>query len=123
MDKALLLIAHGSRKKEWGSLFYKLKEKLVIADPSTPVELAFLEFMTPSIEDALNSLFLQGKRKILVWPLFLGVGGHVAKDIPRKLSSLGLFKKGAFCCYLPSLAEDNLLLDAFVQCGSSYLKD
>ena len=52
------------------------------------VELAFLEFMTPTLRDAGAALAAAGCTQVDVVPLFLGAGGHVRKDLPALLDDL-----------------------------------
>jgi sirohydrochlorin cobaltochelatase len=47
-----------------------------------PVELAFLEFLTPSLPDAVANLVKQGADKIVVMPMFIARGGHLKNDLP-----------------------------------------
>jgi sirohydrochlorin cobaltochelatase len=47
------------------------------------VEVAYLELMRPSIENAFIKLKDKGVHQIRVVPVFLGMGGHVRLDLPR----------------------------------------
>jgi sirohydrochlorin cobaltochelatase len=53
-----------------------------------PVELAFLEFMSPNLIEAGASLVQAGCTAVDVLPLFLGAGGHVRKDLPDLMDEL-----------------------------------
>jgi hypothetical protein len=44
--------------------------------------LAFLELMTPSLEDAIDELAATGVGAITVVPVFFGQGGHLRRDFP-----------------------------------------
>jgi len=46
------------------------------------VGLAFLDFAKPSFAEGVAELYGQGARHLLVVPVFLSGGGHVAQDIP-----------------------------------------
>jgi sirohydrochlorin cobaltochelatase len=48
-----------------------------------PVALAFLEFATPRFSEAVAELHAAGARRVLVVPVFLSGGGHVAHDVPE----------------------------------------
>ena len=61
-----------------------LREQL----PDTPVELAFLELMEPSLSDVVARLVEQGCTQISVVPVFLGQGGHVSRDLPAMVDTL-----------------------------------
>ncbi len=47
------------------------------------VLLAFMEFAKPTFADAAERLHRDGKQRVLVVPVFLSGGGHVAHDIPH----------------------------------------
>ena len=50
--------------------------------PDCAVSLAFLELMTPSLADEVESLLARGIDDITVVPVFLGQGGHLLRDLP-----------------------------------------
>ena len=87
--KALLLIAHGSRKKEANEEIGNLARELADQDESFDLlEHAFLELAEPSIEDGVHSLINQGAQEIVVLPYFLAYGAHVGRDIPDAIDAL-----------------------------------
>lgn len=49
---------------------------------SLRVELAFLEFMTPTLAEAVERLAADGVGRIAVVPVFLAQGGHLKRDLP-----------------------------------------
>ncbi|MBV8034023.1 CbiX/SirB N-terminal domain-containing protein [Roseateles sp.] len=84
----LLLFAHGARDPAWAGPFERVAERLRTARPQTPLALAYLEFMSPGIEEAAEALAATGCTRVHVLPLFLGTGGHVRRDVPPLLDSL-----------------------------------
>src|SRR5690349_10988991 len=56
--------------------------------PQVPVELAFLEFMAPTLPECAASLVLAGADRIVVVPMFIARGGHLKKDVPAMLAVL-----------------------------------
>ncbi len=86
--QGLLLFAHGARDPRWALPFVDIKQRVLANAPSMPVELAFLEFMTPNLIDAGASLAQAGCTTVDVLPLFLGAGGHVRKDLPELMGQL-----------------------------------
>jgi sirohydrochlorin cobaltochelatase len=86
--QGLLLFAHGARDPRWALPFLDVKQRVQTTAPSIPVELAFLEFMTPNLIDAGASLAQAGCTTVDVLPLFLGAGGHVRKDLPELMDQL-----------------------------------
>jgi sirohydrochlorin ferrochelatase len=57
----------------------------LLAERLAPVKvrLAFMEFSPPTLEDVVAEVHRGGARRILVAPIFLSGGGHVANDIPK----------------------------------------
>ena len=88
MKRGLLLFAHGARDPRWAEPFEDVARRVRQADPSLSVQLAFLEFMTPTLREAGESLAVAGCTHVDVIPLFLGAGGHVRKDLPELLAEL-----------------------------------
>lgn len=86
--RGIVLFAHGSRDPEWARPFEAIRERVRQSRPEYPIELAYLEFMAPTLEQALGSLVAQGALAVTVFPLFLGQGGHLRQDLPRLLETL-----------------------------------
>ena len=107
----LLLFAHGARDPRWAQPFQAVAEHVRTARPGTPVCLAFLEFMTPSLADAGAELVAAGCHRVEVVPLFLGAGGHVRKDLPLLLDALRAAHPGVQFGLNPAVGE----LDSVVQ--------
>lgn len=85
---ALILFAHGARDPRWAAPFQRLQKITQDSLPECAVELAFLEFMTPSLPDLVSELMANGIKKITVSPIFLGQGGHVLRDLPLLIEEL-----------------------------------
>ena len=84
MKQALLLFAHGARDPRWAAPFEAVAARVRAARArSTPVALAYLEFMTPDLVEAGAGAGRRRLHRVDVVPLFLGAGGHVRKDLPR----------------------------------------
>ncbi len=85
--KALLIVAHGSRRKESNDEVRRLAAR--ISENSGPafdlVTSAFLEISSPMIDSAVADLVDEGATEIKVFPYFLAAGTHVVNDIPRMI--------------------------------------
>ena len=83
--KALLIVAHGSRRKESNDEVRRLAAR--IRENSGPtfdqVASAFLEISSPQMDSAIADLVDEGATEILVFPYFLAAGTHVVNDIPQ----------------------------------------
>ena len=82
---ALLLVSHGSRRKQSNDEVLHLAEKV---RPLTEhhfdiVHAAFLELAKPLIPEGIQQCIDQGAQSVLVVPYFLAAGRHVAEDIPN----------------------------------------
>ena len=83
MKEGIVLFAHGSREPGWAEPFEKIARELRRRSPGLVVELAYLEVMQPSLDEAIASLAAAGARRVRIVPVFLGAGGHVKEDLPR----------------------------------------
>lgn len=85
--KAVLIISHGSRRKESNAEVARLTEQ-VRSQAGNDIEIvthAFLEITPPNVEEAVEKLVAKGVDEILVFPHFLAAGTHVVNDIPWML--------------------------------------
>ena len=89
MKPTLIIIAHGSRRKESNKEFKELV--LLIENKSKEtyhkVIPAFLEISFPSINNAVQSL-QKGTKEVHFFPYFLNEGKHIHKDIPEIIAEL-----------------------------------
>jgi sirohydrochlorin cobaltochelatase len=79
----IVLFAHGARDPDWAAPFEAIRDLVRARRPEFPVELAFLDFMTPSLEEAVHGLATKGVAAITIFPLFMAPGGHIKNDLPR----------------------------------------
>jgi len=78
----IILIAHGARDARWLEPFLRLRAELAQSLRPRKVALSFMEFSRPTLAEAALELDRDGAKRILVVPIFLSGGGHVANDIP-----------------------------------------
>ncbi len=91
--KALLLVAHGSRRAASNEEIRALAAHLRDAGPGPGsafdlVEHAFLEMAEPDIAQGGEKLVAGGAAEIIVLPYFLAEGQHVAVDIPAQVARI-----------------------------------
>ena len=86
--KGIVLFAHGARDPEWARPFEAIRERVRAARPEYPIALAYLELMSPTLEQAIDSLVQEGAAAITVFPLFMAQGGHLKHDLPRILDDI-----------------------------------
>lgn len=112
--RALILFGHGARDPEWAAPFHALRALLLKKDPGLAVELAFLEIMTPTLEQAVSSLAAAGHTQISVAPLFIAQGGHLKQDLPRRMDAARAAHAGVTLDLLPPLGEVDSVRAAIV---------
>ena len=79
------------------------------------VALAFLERQPPSLEQAAATLIDAGATQLTVAPMFLGVGGHLKRDLPLMIDALrGRWPQGRFELGTP-IGESRRVADAIVE--------
>ena len=83
--KALLLVAHGSRRKQSNDEVVQLAEKLkkTCSDQYNIIHAGFLELADTLIPDGIKKCADDGASSIIVLPYFLNSGRHVVEDIPE----------------------------------------
>ena len=88
--KALVMIAHGSRREEANAEFIALVEQVKTAAGSKCdfVEHCFLEIALPSLTEAVKHVIAEGAETIFIFPYFLNSGNHILRDIPEIVDRL-----------------------------------
>ncbi len=104
-DECLILLAHGSPDPRWRKPFEHLVRDLVDSRDGTAPLLAYMEFVPPTLTDAVAEADRQGFRRIAILPLFMSGGGHVAKDIPAQAETARQNHPGLAIRILPPVGE------------------
>ena len=86
--RGIVLFAHGARDAEWAKPFEEIRERVRASRPEYPIALAYLDLMSPTLEEAIASVIAEGALAITVFPLFMAQGGHLKQDLPRILESI-----------------------------------
>lgn len=83
--KALLLVAHGSRRTQSNDEVDKIAEKLKVycGDQYPIIHSAFLELAETLIPDGIKKCVDDGATSLIVLPYFLNSGRHVVEDVPE----------------------------------------
>ena len=113
--KAIVLFAHGSRDPLWHRPIQVVAERVAMLQPGVKVVCAYLEFNSPSLENAVNDLVNQGFDNLRLVPMFLGVGKHVREDLPNMLAELGHRFPGLALETLPAVGEHPDLLQLIAE--------
>jgi sirohydrochlorin ferrochelatase len=81
-QRALLIVDHGSRRREAHDHLEKLAHEVRALLPSCIVRVAHMEVASPSIEEGIDACVADGASEIVVHPFFLVPGRHLTEDIP-----------------------------------------
>ena len=103
MSTGIILFAHGARDPNWARPLERLKRMLAERMPEALIEAAFLEHMTPTLEDAASDLVARGATELSVVPVFIANGGHLREDLPGQPHQPLPRPKGSPVCTMPSL--------------------
>ena len=83
IDKAVIIINHGTRSVVAQEDFAKLIEDIRGRFPGLTIEKASMELCGPDMPSVVKRLYEQGVENITVVPFFLLRGMHIANDIPE----------------------------------------
>lgn len=97
--RALILLAHGSRRKESAQEVVKMAQELEVTARKNGefdiIKPAFMQFCGPdfyqvvddiiqnNLQNSFGSISDNGLKEIMVLPYFISAGSHVAEDIPE----------------------------------------
>ena len=120
MEKtALILFAHGARDPEWANPMRRVRAAVGQRQPGQRVELAFLEFMAPTLGDCARALVAEGFDAIVVVPMFIAQGGHLKNDVPKLMDELRNAHPDVRFVLGPPVGE----AEAMVQAMAAYAAD
>ena len=119
--KSLILFGHGARDSRWREPFDRLASLWKARHPNVLVELAFLELMQPSLEDAIASQVAAGSTEVVVVPVFFGQGGHLRNDFPVLLSACQEKYPQIALSATNAVGDDLAVLQAIVDFGARAL--
>jgi sirohydrochlorin cobaltochelatase len=114
----LILFAHGARDPAWALPLEASAERAQTLLPNWEVRLAFLEFLSPDLAHCGASLVAVGCTTIVVFPLFLGAGGHVRRDLPAQVEALRVQFPGVRWVLRPAAGESGQLIEAMAQAAA-----
>ncbi|MCW8955580.1 MAG: CbiX/SirB N-terminal domain-containing protein [Gammaproteobacteria bacterium] len=111
--KALVLVAHGSRRQasnqEVITLARNLAAKMNTEYPI--IEAGFLELAEPLIPDSIDRCVQQGATDVCVIPYFLSAGRHVQEDVPAEVDKARAVHHQITMEVLPHIGGSTMMLD------------
>jgi sirohydrochlorin cobaltochelatase len=115
----IILFAHGARDPEWARPVEAVAQRLRDRFPNRLIEVAFLEFMKPSLPEAVAHVFAQGGctsgESIQILPFFIAQGGHLRKELPEMLDALRVQHPKQVFALLPPLGELSEVQEAMAE--------
>lgn len=87
--KGIVLFGHGARDPEWAGPMKRVAARIGARAPHTPVRVAFMEFLSPTLDEAVDALVAEGCAELTVVPVFLAQGGHLKRDVPQLVAAAG----------------------------------
>lgn len=82
-----VLFAHGARDPAWAQPIESIRSAMLARDPGARVELGFLDFLSPSLPEAIDRLASGGVTDIVIVPIFMAQSGHTKRDLPAMLEA------------------------------------
>jgi sirohydrochlorin cobaltochelatase len=109
---AIILFAHGARDPRWAEPFLRVAERVRVAAPEVPLEVAYLEHLEPDLAEAARRLVQRGAKAIRVVPLFIGRGGHLRVEVPRLVAAVVAAQPGVAIDLALPAGDDDAVIDA-----------
>jgi len=124
MMKALLLVAHGSRRKQSNDEVVILADKLKnnCSEQYAIIHAGFLELAEPLIPDGIKLCVEDGATSIIVLPYFLNSGHHVTQDIPNIVNEIRQIYPSVEIIIAPHLGASHLMMDLLIASANSITK-
>ncbi len=119
MTTAIILFAHGARDPEWAAPLRRVQAAIRQQAGNVPVELAFLEFMVPTLAECASTLIAGGARNILVVPMFIAQGGHLKRDVPEMMARLRSTHPEARFSLAGAIGENDAVIRAMADAALS----
>lgn len=107
----LILFGHGARDPQWAEPMRRVAALIGETCPALQVELAFLEFLTPNLPQAIGSLARSCDR-IAVVPIFIAQAGHLKRDVPLLLEQARSLHPGLAIELAAPVGESDTVLAA-----------
>jgi sirohydrochlorin ferrochelatase len=112
---AVLLIAHGSRRREANADLDFIAAALRRAGRYVVVETAYLELAEPTIDQGGERCVAAGARTVILVPYFLSPGVHVREDLSAARSRLGARHAGVTFRLAEPLGRHPLLAEIIAE--------
>ncbi|MBT3192388.1 MAG: CbiX/SirB N-terminal domain-containing protein [Verrucomicrobia bacterium] len=115
--RALVVMAHGSRREAANGEFREMVDgmRAGLSEIYDRVEAAFLDGVSPSLEEAARQLVAAGAIIVDVYPFFLNQGKHANQDIPALAAALDTEAPGCRVRVLDYFGKSDEIADTCVR--------
>ncbi|MEZ5626238.1 MAG: CbiX/SirB N-terminal domain-containing protein [Rhodocyclaceae bacterium] len=113
--KGIVLFGHGARDPEWAGPMNRVAARIAARAPDTPVRVAFMEFMRPTLDEAVDALVAEGADQVTVVPVFLAQGGHLKRDVPVLVESAAARHPGVSVVQVLAAGEADGVVEALAK--------
>ena len=110
-DRGVILFGHGARDPQWAQPMRQVANLLAESAPGLRVELAFLEFLSPTLPEAIDRLAVHCP-KLTVIPMFVAQAGHLKRDLPLLLEQARARHPALLLDLAPPVGESERVLAA-----------
>lgn len=101
--KAILLVDHGSRKREANDMLVCMANLVqTMAGPDVVVRSSHMEIAEPTIGQGFASCVEAGATEVIVFPYMLSPGRHSTVDIPRMVAKVAYNQEGVSFLVTPA---------------------
>jgi sirohydrochlorin ferrochelatase len=104
--QALLVVDHGSKRKEANDMLFDVAAILKNLRPELAVHVAHMELSEPSIEQGFQRCVQDGATEVIVHPYMLSPGRHATMDIPNMVAECAAKYPGVSFRVTPPLGLD-----------------
>jgi len=111
----ILVVGHGSRREEANEDVREAARLIARRGPFACVEPAFLEIVSPTIEEGFAKLVRRGADHVIVHPYFLSPGRHTRGDIPVDVQAAASRHPGVTYQITEPLTAHPSVIDASIE--------
>lgn len=119
--KGLVLVAHGSRRKQSNDEVVELAKQLQqrCQNQFACVHPGFLELAEPSIPGGIQLCIDAGATEVTVLPYFLNSGRHVIEDIPKFVEEARQANPNSTIRIAQHAGASEMMMDLLIQSANS----
>ena len=118
----VVLFAHGARDPKWSEPFESRAARFAARAPAGPRARAARAVIAPARPGPGRALVARGCDAITIVPAFLGVGGHVRRDVPEIVEALSREHPGVAFRIASALGEEASVQDAMARASVAAAK-